>query len=309
MPEIHAKGLRSDIPLAYRAALGLLQVMQEIPELTETKLSWMQETDSAPYAVYHTESAHLEKVLEILEDTYRERVNDPRWSCANKKISVDEYRERAREFARSNPDRLAWLRGLATDQALHKGRPVSTLWDFYQGASHLTLLKTAATVIQAFAKTENRVDQMRATIMGEWSRSADPDIKTLNWDDEIRVPAARTGTSISNTKIPTDLPAMVWALESLPFFPVHARGGKTATAGFVAHGGNYRHTWVTWSAPVSRDTVRSLIDHPALHAENPDRETLRSLGVTRVFRSWRVPDPCSGDGSSAKALTPPKILM
>jgi len=296
MPEIHLTGLQSRSSLSYRAALGLLQAVQEIPQMAGSKLSWTSGYNK--HAVLTTEAVELEEMLDLLDDFYAVRVDDPRWRASggkegkkryqpNHTMTRERYREMVREFE-SHPHRLAWIRGSATDQAKHPtktGSAMYTGWDTCRGGSLTSIHSKAVEVLGGIAKHSKRREAIATTLLGPWARQ--DDMNSMGWDERQIMSNARLGTSTSNLRKTTELMAMVFAIESLATYPVNARDGKARTAGMDGR----QVTWVTWEKPVGYETVVAIVDHPLFHQKAPDPSVLGALGVTGLYRCYLKRNP------------------
>ena len=77
------------------------------------------------------------------------------------------------------------------------------------------------------------------------------------------------------------------AIEAIPLFPTVVDGMRLATTGFTGKRSAREFTWGLWDAPVSLDTVRSLLALADLQRQVPDHGRLRALGVAAVYRCRR----------------------
>lgn len=285
MTDIKLTGLKAHDSLGYRAALGVLQVCEEMPETSGSQLSFQEGT-----AVLTTPDLDRDVLLDLLERFYERRHEDPRWYVAEGHgVSFEHYREMAREFETA-PHRLAWLRGTVTDQESYKDprRCAHTRWDTMRGGQRTSIFSVARGLVKKAADRQDRRSVLESTLFGPWSR--DDDTNPIGWDIQQAISAAQTGTSIKNIEKRTDLFAMMFAVESLCLFPVNAKNGRRETAGFR----NGVTTWGTWRNPVGIDTVRALIDYPTLHELQEETQQkqrqqqiheLRVLGFTEAFRA------------------------
>jgi len=233
-------------------------------------------------------------LFDLLDVFYQERVKDPRWFVSGRdhKISCEGYREAAHQFE-EHRHRLAWLHGVATDQAKDKkGMAASTLWDTCGGSGHQSVLSKATEVLEKIAKHKNRRQAIQTTLLGPWARQ--DACKAMGWDDYQNVSNARLGMSVEDLPPQSELMALVLAIESLALYPVGSHNGQARTAGTLKN----LITWATWGSPVGYDTVVAIIDHPALHEEKPDYSMLRALGFTGVFRAFK-----SGESGRAKQIS------
>lgn len=79
------------------------------------------------------------------------------------------------------------------------------------------------------------------------------------------------------------------ALEALSLFPTAPVGYDLATTGFFKDRTNrIFFTWPIWYAPVSLETIRSLVSLRSLHVEKPPRNTLLAMGIAEIYRCERI---------------------
>ncbi|HID21486.1 MAG TPA: hypothetical protein EYP14_03690 [Planctomycetaceae bacterium] len=116
-----------------------------------------------------------------------------------------------------------------------------------------------------------------------------PNAISLRWDpiDDTRRYALQAIDPTNNSKNPIlSVPgANLLALESLPLFPSLAQGLALHTTGFVQSNRDTVWTWLIWNVFLDLDTVRSLIVHPLLCANNVNRPKLLARGVVEVYRA------------------------
>lgn len=99
------------------------------------------------------------------------------------------------------------------------------------------------------------------------------------------------------------------AFEALPLFPSFPSGKDLRTTGFtffrereVQSWPGFR--WPMWDEPLSADTVKSLVSHPALHRKEVRREELAGIGVKQLYRADRVR---IGKGANFKVSFRPSV--
>jgi hypothetical protein len=132
---------------------------------------------------------------------------------------------------------------------------------------------------------EVRVEQVGEAIFGPW-RYADKR-PALRYDPVDDRRGALRATDPSDTIIWTVRGANALASEALRFFPC-APGQRLATTGFYNNGPDVFVTWPIWSAAVTPEVLRSLLNLAELLADHPDRIKLRAMGVAEVYRTHRV---------------------
>ncbi|MGC9260752.1 MAG: type I-G CRISPR-associated protein, Cas3-extension family [Phycisphaerae bacterium] len=77
------------------------------------------------------------------------------------------------------------------------------------------------------------------------------------------------------------------AIEAVPLFPSTIEASHLVTSGFTGRRSTRDFTWGLWNAPVSLDTVRSILTLPGLFEGSPNTAELKEIGISAVYRSRR----------------------
>jgi hypothetical protein len=129
-------------------------------------------------------------------------------------------------------------------------------------------------------------EHLRKTLFDPWRYDDPVQNATLRWDpaDDSRYalqwrnpsgdPSRRSSGSM--------LGANRLAIEGLPLLPTSPQSFGLATTGFRGRKSSDTFwTWPVWSIPLDLHTVRSLLAHSELQADQPNHEILRSIGSTK----------------------------
>ncbi len=77
------------------------------------------------------------------------------------------------------------------------------------------------------------------------------------------------------------------ATEAFPMFPTAPQRSGLATTAFYYARNETALRFPLWHSPITCTSLRWLLKHPELVAENPDREILASIGVSTVLHAVR----------------------
>jgi hypothetical protein len=215
------------------------------------------------------------------------------WSEQIKTATPEEFREHARaavsRATRAEREEADWFAAFGSELALGRdGKIESTPFDmsaanqkFLAGAKRLA---ASLAEKQPGKKGRGPEEAYSEALFGPW-RYEDHQ-HSWGWDPSTMKLGAFT------YKAPTSMPnsgvrAAVWlAFESLPLFPCSYSGGLQV-AGLRRRGREFVLSWPVWRAPISMDTLRSLLGSPALAKDPVDGAELSARGVTAVYRSAR----------------------
>lgn len=281
MTTLELTGLKGHQPLGFLAACGLLRCLHEWGGFGSVKLAW-KDSDDRFTAELHCD---IELDLTMLRKILNRRGKQQRQSTAlswSKNFKIDS-REKFREAghrllqqpeSRETRDALSLLAALASDiVTADKDVLRPTLFDLTSG--NQGLLKSLKAVAG-----EGREDSVREALLGPWQYRDHE--HALGWDPQTqRLHALRGKLPGQDTTNRSVRAALFLASQALPLFPCFAVAGKLRTTGFYREKGEDWFSWPIWRAPISLDTLRSLLAHPFSN-------DLRSRGVVVVYRCRRV---------------------
>jgi hypothetical protein len=275
-------GLRGDHPLGFLAACGLLHSCKGAAELGETRLAWTRSEKAGAFiAALHTERtsdvACLTKIIDQRCAAIRE---SPALKWSSKIDDRQKYRKAACALLAQNnvspADReaLAVFTALASDLTTNgKGSLQSTLLDLTSG--NQSFLKSILDLSEQVPE-----EAVREALLGPWQYRDNH--HSLGWDPETqRLHALRNKLPEKDKSNRSVRAAVCLATQALPLFPCFVRGSRLRTTGFHRDGDEDWFSWPIWRAPISLDTLRSLLAHPF-------SADLKKRGVDIVYRCRRV---------------------
>ncbi len=162
-------------------------------------------------------------------------------------------------------------------------RIAPTPFCFITGSGHQWFLKTARDLM-----AEASVAGFHKAIFQSW-RYSDPGL-SMRWDPVEDTRYALRLDDPGPAGVSTVWMANLLAYRALAFFPCAWDGRASAAAGWTHDREHPCFTWPLWETPLTADTVRSLLRHPAFG--EPDladwKAELRARGVSAIYRSRRI---------------------
>lgn len=138
---------------------------------------------------------------------------------------------------------------------------------------------------QLTAVTE--VKHLHAALFDTWTY-VDPG-PSLRWDPTDDRRYALRWRKPASDPLTTVRGANRLAIEALPMLPTMPVKTRLETTGFTQHKGRgTRWSWPLWNTPIGLDEIRSLLSHPMLQSETPDRCSLLAMGVMEIYRCQRI---------------------
>ncbi len=134
---------------------------------------------------------------------------------------------------------------------------------------------------------DTTIEHLRSALFETWTY-VDPG-PSLRWDpiDDRRY--ALRWHKPAGDPLTTVRGANRLAIEALPMLPTIPVKTKLETTGFTQHKGHGTHwSWPLWNTPIGLDEIRSLLSHPMLQSETPDRRSLLAMGVMEIYRCRRI---------------------
>lgn len=115
---------------------------------------------------------------------------------------------------------------------------------------------------------------------------------SMRWDphDDRRhaYMAINPSNQVKGNEIRTMRGANRLAIEALPLFPTFPTERGVKTCSFYETGREIFLTWPVWESPLELPTVSSLLGHPQLVSDTPNRAELRRFGITELYRARRL---------------------
>jgi hypothetical protein len=146
------------------------------------------------------------------------------------------------------------------------------------------------------------VGDVERALRGPWERT--PPLPALGWDTVSPALPQAFRAHRQDPQARASVPGANWlAAHALALLPVHVKGDRLETTGFVGRWGEATFTWPLWREPLSARLVTSMLRADARALTREERD---ALGVCAVFTSQaRRTDHGYGTFSPALPLRPP----
>lgn len=315
--------LRSDDPLGFLAALGVLTVLRSETEVVDDELALGWERVGGP-AVVQVPFDTLDELVDALHEAANRLLGEGRVFAAGpaelppERLSKEERAKRKEEASEKVPldplraisraDAIKWYRDLVQTRDPQALRwlcgfldQISTLSDSHFAAvTPLIVLSRQQTsrqvcrgLLETVAANRRLIDQA----LRGWQRVAEQAGANLDWR-AVRSAALRT----DGTSQPAAVPGLEWlALQSAPWFRLSGEVERPMAWCWLPRGesrGNLRMLfWPVWQKFLDPYALEVLLSHPAIrnavkHAHNDGQlrrlgSQLEQLGVLAVLKSTR----------------------
>ncbi|MBX3261346.1 MAG: hypothetical protein KF782_16800 [Labilithrix sp.] len=300
MSEILFTGLDGKNPLAFLAALGVLNILADrCTTPPAPKIAWKNVGTYRPVLVDGPAPRDLLDILvEDLASFADERALDLHYKKPGGADAHDlkplprryaEYLEDLRD--RASRRSLAFAGAFATDVAVdNNGNTKPTALHFTAGQQEFLAMVTE------LQRGTNREDFEEA-LFGPW-RYARP-LPVLQWDNaQSRDYALRAGDPSKEKKL--GVPGADWlAFRGLPFIRVVPEEDKIVTTGCRGGWKSGTFRWPIWNASLGREVVQSVLASSELFDLEP--RVLRTRGVAVVFEASINRSDQGGYGSFSPA--------
>lgn len=313
-PCLKLEGLDASNPLAFFAALGLLQVLTDssaaVEPRCEWRLSWRDEGrwlavlhgSTDPELVIQRLQADVaswrgELALQLAYDGDGRRL--PPWSdeaTFDLKPSPDTFRAFADEVAsnctpaqmRSTRLIAAYGSELVTD---NNGKLKPTALHFTAGQQ--TFLGMVRALQQGLTG-----DDFREALLGPWRNISK--LPSLSWNASApRIYAYRAQNPAGEKR--GSVPASDWlAFMGLRFFPVASKRARLLTTGVKGGWKDSTLLWPVWTSHLSVNAIRSLLTWSGLH-DPMAREECSAAGIAARYESRILRSDQGGYGSFSPA--------
>ena len=279
-------------PLAFLAALGTLR-LASLEMNADIQMSWERRDGFWRPKLRPIAISKEELCKNLISSTLWAPVGDFIQSLESKNITVpvDKFQpfvDRACEFARPEDRRNADYAAAFGSEGCEEednNRIDRTAFCFITGSGHQDFLGTVVELAQRVTS-----EHIYDALFGEWKAEkkcsmrwdpADAAEYALQWDD----PGPKGAWSVWG--------ANRLAFEALPCFPttpvkLGMQKVRLQTTGFYRRNRQDEFTWPIWESFIGLATARSLVSHPELQEEAPDRAMLRDMGVMELYRARRV---------------------
>lgn len=307
--ELFLDALDGANPLAFLAALGTLRLLVQALPSAEFRLSWIQRggawrpvlqtelalTPEATANSLHAHGLNLSRLFTpdllgaTLSASPKNKKGEASWQD-KLQFPIPAFREFCLAAA-SEPDcprhefAAAWA-GETAPAGEDEDVPLARKTRFDFTAGQQAFIK----MLRDLSETTTQMDIRRALFEG-WHYM--PTSTSMRWDpqDEKRQYAVQAVDPTNGTENPplADAGANFLAVEAIPLFPlVPDRWANQPGFDYAAEGPSFR--WPLWHAPLSLDSIRSLLTLPLADADRWPSMRRHALGLAAVFVS-RVVQP------------------
>lgn len=313
-PSLLLPGLDASNPLAYLAALGLLQALQDSSAQVEPnkpwRLSWRDEGrwlavlhgSSDAEAVIQTLHADVaswrdELALQLAYDDQGRRV-----SASTKKATFDlkSSPETFRGFADEAAGNCTPARRRSADLIAAYGSELVTdnNGNLKPTALHFTAgQQTFLGMVRALHQGVT-ADDFREALLGPWNNVSK--LPSLSWNASApRVYAYRADNPSGEKR--GSVPAADWlAFTGLRFFPVASKRSRLVTTGVKGGWKDSTMLWPVWGSSLTVNAIRSLLTWPGLRDVSA-RDQRMAVGITALYESRILRSDQGGYGSFSPA--------
>ncbi len=278
------------------AAFGCLRVCERVAELRGSRLSWTG--GGVAHAVLWTPAEiGREGLVTALVNDVQNAANRPEltWNDQIKTAAASQFRTKAEEVLKAatmdRREAADWFSAFGSELESDEGKIEATPFDMSVARQRFLAdaLRLAAGLVQEpkGRGVKTAPESYAEALFGPWKYQDDQ--HSLGWDPSTMKLGAFTykaPTAMANSGVR----AAVWlAFESLPLFPCFSNAGLKVRA-FRQQKRDTMLCWPVWSAPISLDTLTTLLGWPVLVADTATPEQAKELearGVTAIYRSAR----------------------
>lgn len=311
------EGLDASNPLAYLAALGLLQVLAESSDTVEPRfewrLSWRDEgrwlavlhgSDDPEFVIQrlHADVASWrdELALQLAYDGEGRRLRGPSDEATfDLKPSPDTFRAFADEAAGScSPGKMRSVRLIA---AYGSELVAANKGDLKPTALHFTSANQKFLGMVRALQQGLTADDFREALLGPWRNTSK--LPSLSWNASApRVYALRANNPALEKR--GSVPAADWlAFTGLRFFPVFPSASKRSRLLTTCVRGGWKDStmrWPVWTSHLTVGAIRSLLTWSGLR-DPMAREERSAAGIAALYESTILRSDQGGYGSFSPA--------
>ena len=299
-------GLNAQNPLAFFAALGLLNVLDDYARSRHEPRPWLSFVDEGQTSQLGT-SLSLDDVIAVVIADARSPSIDPvltfAYSDAGERVAPKSKRAR-RDLKPSSDVAREFLLACSTDNRRIADLAAGLFSELVQdnnGSTKPTALHFTAGQQEFLRMVQDlraglTEDTLREALLGPWLNvSALP---SLSWDSSATRNYALRARNPSSEKRGS-VPAADWlGVQSLAFFPVFAQRRRLATTSVVGGWKDSALTWPTWRTRLAVPVVASLLRVDIGHMTATERA---AAGVEAVFSVRILRSDQGGYGSFSPA--------
>jgi CRISPR-associated endonuclease/helicase Cas3 len=290
-------GLEGDNPLAFLASIGLLRILDQVEADAPPQIRWVDgATTWLPevyWCVFQGDSDRDSRLLfdTLMANLWRDYRKHPcsiweTFLAHNTPPGTHFFQKVSCNATEGDREQVDWLAAIGLDIRLNVDsgdldtQLRTTRRDYHP--------KNLRSIIEITDRSH-----LERSLMYQWDYGDGMANQSLHLDpSEDRRHAYQWAE-------PTGDPARKWrgamlganrlALEGIPAMPTLPCDGRLRTVGFRGHRANMtRWSWPIWTQKATFHVVRSLLTNSEIQADSPSSKKLRPLGVSQVFRSYRV---------------------
>ncbi|MBM4105902.1 MAG: hypothetical protein FJ257_06355 [Phycisphaerae bacterium] len=272
--------------VAFMGAIGVMRWLSVERPAVDAGLAWSFDGRWTPTLFAELDRGEL--VDALVRRARRTAALLQRYLPTDQDLTADRLRELGTSVVIADDEEAsevhAWIAALGSDgcprpdgRGLAEVTPFKTL-----GGGRQRFLPT---LIELAQTVEPR--QIEHALFETWEH--EDEAPTLRWDPRDDRRHAYRWQEPATDPLRTVAGINALAMAALPFFPTMPTRLGLRASGFSRVDGALVATWPIWTAPIGASAIGCLLMHDSLHRGVPDRRTLRSLGVSEVFRSARIP--------------------
>lgn len=287
MSVIELTGFRADVPIGAMGSFGVLRIASRL--FTQARLAWKEASGGWYPALYVDAELREDGLIDALiaDVTTRDR-KELAWGEGQvKTVNPAEY-HKLLLGAGADRQLTEWFAAFGNELA-HDGETIKPT-PFDMSVARQKFLTDADKLRSALAaskrsnKQKSQREEFREALFGPWKYEDDQ--HSLGWDPSTVKLGAFTfkaPTLMANTGVR----AAVWlAFESLPLFPVFAKGKTQKTRAFIQDGRTTEFYWPVWEPPITIRELASLLSSSAL-TDDEEWAELQGRGVCAIYRSLK----------------------
>lgn len=313
-PCLKLDGLDASNPLAFLAALGMLQVLIDAAAVGEQRrawrLSWREEgrwlavlhgSDDREFVIQCLQadvaSWRDELALQLAYDEEGRRLSPLAAEATfDLKPSPEAFRAFADEAAGNcRPGRMRSARMVA---AYGSELGTANKGDLKPTALHFTSANQKFLGMVRALRQGVAEDDFREALFGPWLNVSK--LPSLSWNASApRIYAYRANNPAPEKR--GSVPAADWlAFIGLRFFPVVSKGGRLLTTGVKGGWKDSTMLWPVWTPPLGVNVIRSLLTWGELR-DPKAREKFSAAGIAALYQSRILRSDQGGFGSFSPA--------
>ena len=291
------RGLEASNPLALLAAVGTLRTLSEAWPEQNVRLAWILHGSQWRPSLHTELPSSQGKVAEALHNLLSSGYDIPdklrsdslgkEWN--NLKATPGQFASEATEVAEasSHNDRshVDFLAAIGSDSFPEGASMEATRFRLISGQGHQNFIPAVRNLVEW-----TEPSHITEALFQKWQYDDDGKNANMRWDpndDRRHALKAKNPTSEAITTVRGANRLAIAGLRCFPTAPQQSE--RLATTGFTRkRGERATFSWPIWEPPITLETMMSLLSHPEVSSEKPNRAILEPIGVVEVYRSKLV---------------------